>query len=80
VFDGKQAYDFSFVGKELISYNDANYPTITYKTFIGHSLGGLIYPFHQPHVAYIKLSSELCDYGTQQHNAGAGNASPYSIM
>ena len=38
------------------------------------------YPFHQPHVAYIKLSSELCDYGTQQHNAGAGNASPYSIM
>jgi predicted alpha/beta superfamily hydrolase len=31
----------SFVEKELIPYIDATYPTTTYKTFIGHSLGGL---------------------------------------
>jgi|GEM_PF-4876001 len=38
------------------------------------------YPLHQPHLAYLKMSSELCDYGTQQYNAGAGYASAYSIM
>ncbi|MCQ6960720.1 alpha/beta hydrolase-fold protein [Mucilaginibacter aquariorum] len=31
----------SFIEKELIPYIDATYPTTTYKTFIGHSLGGL---------------------------------------
>ena len=39
-----------------------------------------MYPLHQPHLAYLKMSCELCDYGTQQYNAGAGNASPYSSM
>lgn len=31
----------AFVEKELIPYIDTNYPTTTYKTLIGHSLGGL---------------------------------------
>ena len=31
----------AFIENELIPYIDANYPTDGYKTFIGHSLGGL---------------------------------------
>ena len=31
----------SFVEKELIPHINSNYPTTTYKTFIGHSVGGL---------------------------------------
>jgi predicted alpha/beta superfamily hydrolase/TolA-binding protein len=31
----------SFVEKELIPHIDSTYPTTTYKTFIGHSVGGL---------------------------------------
>jgi predicted alpha/beta superfamily hydrolase len=38
---GKGDKLMSFVGKELIPYIDATYPATTYKTFIGHSLGGL---------------------------------------
>ncbi len=30
-----------FIEKELIPYIDANYPTTKYRTYIGHSLGGL---------------------------------------
>jgi len=43
-------------------------------------IAAAMYPLHQPHLAYLTISSELCDYGTQQYNAGAGNASPYSSM
>ena len=32
----------SFLEKEVIPYIDATYPTLPYRTFIGHSLGGLI--------------------------------------
>lgn len=32
----------SFIEKELIPYIDANYPSLSYRTFIGHSLGGLL--------------------------------------
>ena len=31
----------SFVEKELMPHIDSTYPTTTYKTFIGHSVGGL---------------------------------------
>jgi predicted alpha/beta superfamily hydrolase len=31
----------AFIEKELIPYIDVNYPTAPYRTFIGHSLGGL---------------------------------------
>ena len=31
----------SFIEKELIPYIDSVYPTVPYRTFIGHSLGGL---------------------------------------
>jgi predicted alpha/beta superfamily hydrolase len=31
----------SFIEKELIPYIDSAYPTLPYRTFIGHSLGGL---------------------------------------
>src|SRR6202012_3769275 len=30
-----------FIGKELIPYIDAHYPTTTYRVISGHSLGGL---------------------------------------
>ena len=54
----------SFVEKELIPYIDATYPTTTYKTFIGHSLGGLtvINTFlHNPNLfnSYVSLDGSL---------------------
>lgn len=54
----------SFVEKELIPYIDTTYPTTTYKTFIGHSLGGLtvINTFlHQPNLfnSYVSLDGSL---------------------
>lgn len=54
----------SFIDKELIPYIDANYPTTTYKTLIGHSLGGLtvINTFlHQPNLfnSYVSLDGSL---------------------
>lgn len=54
----------SFVEKELIPYVDTNYPTATYKTLIGHSLGGLtvIKTFlHHPNLfnAYVSLDGSL---------------------
>lgn len=54
----------SFVEKELIPHIDATYPTTTYKTFIGHSLGGLTVMntlLHQPNLfnAYVSLDGSL---------------------
>lgn len=54
----------SFVGKELIPYIDTTYPTTTYKTFIGHSLGGLTVMnafLHQPNLfnSYVSLDGSL---------------------
>ncbi|UOQ69458.1 alpha/beta hydrolase-fold protein [Hymenobacter volaticus] len=36
---GKGEQFMSFVEKELIPYIDATYPTTTYRTLIGHSVG-----------------------------------------
>jgi predicted alpha/beta superfamily hydrolase len=54
----------SFVEKELIPHIDATYPTTTYKTFIGHSLGGLTVIntlLHKPNLfnAYVSLDASL---------------------
>jgi predicted alpha/beta superfamily hydrolase len=54
----------SFVEKELIPHIDFAYPTTTYKTFIGHSLGGLtvINTFlHNPGLfnSYVSLDGAL---------------------
>jgi predicted alpha/beta superfamily hydrolase len=54
----------SFVGKELIPYIDATYPTTTYRTFIGHSVGGLTVVntlLHNPNLfnAYVSLDGAL---------------------
>lgn len=54
----------SFVEKELIPYINATYPTTTYKTFIGHSLGGLTVMntfLHQPNLfnSYVSLDGAL---------------------
>ena len=54
----------SFVGKELIPYIDATYPTTTYKTFFGHSLGGLTVMntfLHNPNLfnSYVSLDGSL---------------------
>jgi predicted alpha/beta superfamily hydrolase len=54
----------SFIEKELMPYIDANYPTTTYKTFIGHSLGGLTVintVLHQPNLfnSYVSLDGSL---------------------
>jgi predicted alpha/beta superfamily hydrolase len=54
----------SYVEKELIPYIDANYPTTTYKTFIGHSLGGLTVMntfLHNPKLfnSYVSLDASL---------------------
>ncbi|WP_157682005.1 alpha/beta hydrolase-fold protein [Mucilaginibacter mallensis] len=54
----------SFVENELIPYIDTNYPTTTYKTLIGHSLGGLTVIntlLHHPNWfnAYVSLDASL---------------------
>ena len=54
----------SFVEKELIPYIDATYPTTTYRTFIGHSVGGLTVVntlLHHPNLfnAYVSLDGAL---------------------
>jgi len=54
----------SFVEKELIPYIDSTYPTTTYRTFIGHSLGGLTVMntfLHHPNLfnSYISLDGAL---------------------
>jgi predicted alpha/beta superfamily hydrolase len=54
----------SFVERELFTYIDANYPTTTHKTLIGHSLGGLTVIntlLHHPNLfnAYVSLDGSL---------------------
>ncbi|MEN2402260.1 alpha/beta hydrolase-fold protein [Flavobacterium sp. MC2016-06] len=54
----------AYVEKELIPYIDSNYPTTSYKTFVGHSLGGLtvINTFlHNPNLfnSYVSLDASL---------------------
>jgi predicted alpha/beta superfamily hydrolase len=54
----------SFVEKELIPHIDLTYPTTTYKTFIGHSLGGLTVMntfLHHPNLfnSYVSLDGSL---------------------
>lgn len=54
----------TFIEKELIPYVNVTYPVSTYKTFIGHSLGGLtvMHTFlHNPNLfnAYVSLDGSL---------------------
>jgi predicted alpha/beta superfamily hydrolase len=54
----------AYVEKELIPYIDATYPTTTYKTLIGHSLGGLTVMntlLHKPALfnSYVSLEASL---------------------
>ena len=54
----------SFVEKELIPYVDAGYPTAPYRTFIGHSVGGLTVVntlLHNPNLfsSYVSLDGAL---------------------
>ena len=54
----------SFIEKELIPYIDAAYPTTTYRTFIGHSVGGLTVVntlLHNPNLfnSYVSLDGAL---------------------
>ncbi|WP_298425073.1 alpha/beta hydrolase-fold protein [uncultured Kordia sp.] len=54
----------SFVEKELIPHIDTNYPTTTYRTFIGHSLGGLTVMntlVNKPHLfnAYVAIDPSM---------------------
>lgn len=53
-----------YVEKELMPYIDSNYPTASYKIFIGHSVGGLTVVhtlIHHPHLfnAYVSLDGAL---------------------
>lgn len=54
----------SFVEKELVPYIDGTYPTTTYRTIIGHSVGGLTVIntlLHTPNLfnAYVSLDGAL---------------------
>lgn len=54
----------SFVEKELIPHIDSTYPTTTYKTFIGHSVGGLTVMntfLHNPNLfnSYVSIDGAL---------------------
>lgn len=54
----------SFIKNELIPHIDSNYPTINYRTFIGHSLGGLTVMntlLHQPDLfnAYVAIDPSM---------------------
>lgn len=54
----------AYIEKELIPYIEANYPTTSYKTFIGHSLGGLTVVntfLHNPNLfnSYVSLDASL---------------------
>lgn len=54
----------SYIEKELIPYIDSSYHTANYKTFLGHSLGGLTVIntlLHQPQLfnAYVSLEGSL---------------------
>ena len=63
-FVGNGEKFMSFVEKELIPYIDSTYPTTTYKTFIGHSVGGLTVMntlLHKPDLfnSYVSLDGAL---------------------
>lgn len=54
----------SYIEKELIPHINSTYPTTSYKTLIGHSLGGLtvVHTFlHQPNLfnSYVSLDASL---------------------
>ncbi|MBF4516156.1 alpha/beta hydrolase [Flavobacterium sp. ANB] len=54
----------AYIEKELIPYIDKNYPTTSYKTFVGHSLGGLTVVntfLHNPNLfnSYVSLDASL---------------------
>ena len=53
-----------YVEKELMPFIESNYPTATYKIFIGHSVGGLTVVntlIHRPYLfnAYVSLDGAL---------------------
>jgi predicted alpha/beta superfamily hydrolase len=61
---GKGDQFMSFVEKDLIPYIDTTYPTTTYRTFIGHSVGGLTVVntlLHKPQLfnSYVSLDGAL---------------------
>ncbi|HKX86356.1 MAG TPA: alpha/beta hydrolase-fold protein [Flavobacterium sp.] len=54
----------AYVEKELVPHINSNYPTTSYKVFIGHSLGGLIVThtfLHKPDLfnSYVSLDGSL---------------------
>ncbi|MCW3110451.1 MAG: hypothetical protein JWQ09_4957 [Segetibacter sp.] len=61
---GKGEKFMLYVEKELMPYIESNYPTASYKIFIGHSVGGLTVVntlIHQPDLfnAYVSLDAAL---------------------
>lgn len=61
---GKGDQFMSYVEKELIPHIDSTYPTTSFRTFIGHSVGGLTVVntlIHQPDLfnAYISLDGAI---------------------
>jgi len=61
---GKGEKFMLYMEKELMPYIESNYPTATYKIFIGHSVGGLTVVntlIHQPNLfdAYVSLDAAL---------------------
>jgi predicted alpha/beta superfamily hydrolase len=63
-FVGDGTKFMSFIEKELIPYINRTYPTTTYKTFIGHSVGGLTVVntlLHNPKLfnSYVSLDGAL---------------------
>lgn len=63
-FIGRGEKFMSYIEKELMPYIESTYPTTSYKTFIGHSVGGLTVMntlIHQPNLfnAYVSLDGAL---------------------
>lgn len=61
---GKGEKFMLYIEKELMPYIESTYPTTSYKTFIGHSVGGLTVMntlIHQPNLfnAYVSLDGAL---------------------
>jgi predicted alpha/beta superfamily hydrolase len=61
---GKGEKFMLYVEKELMPYIESNYPTASYKIFIGHSVGGLTVVntlIHHPYLfnAYVSLDGAL---------------------
>ena len=61
---GKGEKFMRYVEKELMPYIESNYPTASYKIFIGHSVGGLTVVntlIHHPYLfnAYVSLDGSL---------------------